>query len=597
MDVLFINAIHFSSLDSPHIGQFILRDILKEKYTVECMNFDYMSKLGEITYKETLNENVSLIGEIILSKKPKIVGFYTICNAFVIAVKLAEYIKSRNSEICIIFGGPQATVTAKECLQEFGFVDLISLGEAEQQIELLVDAIVNNKGINKVPGIAFREGDCIQFNPSLNLISENELGKYTVYDYSPFKIDSGKRLGLEGGRGCPFSCTFCTTSSFWGRKYRVKDVELLVNEMKIFNQKYNVSKFSIQHDMFTAKRKHVMDFCNTLINEELGFDWTCSSRIDVLDKDLLDTMKQANCTSIYLGIETGSKRMQKILAKNLNLDEAFEMIKYLKEIRMRMTISFIYCFPDETVDDFKETIKLVEKILKLGITDVQMHRFMPLPSTTETSKVEDVMYFDEKYIELSMNNVKFHDKDIKDMLIKYPRMFSQYYTFDSEVKDKYKRFDNLIELISAMSEFYINTIINLINKYGLEKLYFFMEDILDKIYSITQEDEVSLRVNPDLTYKIARINQELEPFIMHEVEKDNHLFVKEIFRYENNKLHYFVQKKSDPLVLKFKINIEEMIFNQKIIVEDYYIKYSVKGREVITTHLIPVPKKNFENYV
>jgi MoaA/NifB/PqqE/SkfB family radical SAM enzyme len=399
---------------------------------------------------------------------------------------------------------------------------------------------------------------------------------------------------VKGGRGCPFSCTFCTTSSFWGRKYRVKDVELLVNEMKIFNQKYNVSKFSIQHDMFTAKRKHVMDFCNTLINEELGFDWTCSSRIDVLDKDLLDTMKQANCTSIYLGIETGSKRMQKILAKNLNLDEAFEMIKYLKEIRMRMTISFIYCFPDETVDDFKETIKLVEKILKLGITDVQMNRFMPLPSTTETSKVEDVMYFDEKYIELSMNNVKFHDKDIKDMLIKYPRMFSQYYTFDSEVKDKYKRFDNLIELISAMSEFYINTIINLINKYGLEKLYFFMEDILDKIYSITQEDEVSLRVNPDLTYKIARINQELEPFIMHEVEKDNHLFVKEIFRYENNKLQYFVQKKSDPLLLKFKINIEEMIFNQKIIVEDYYIKYSVKGREVITTHLIPVPKKKLK---
>lgn len=145
MDVVLINGMYFSAyskLETMHIGQFILRDILKKNYSVECINFDYMNQFGEIQYKDSWDENIKIMGDCILDKNPKIVGFYTICTSFLVTIKLADYIKNQNPEIIVIFGGAQATIIAEECLGEFEFVDVIALGESELIIENLINSYV-----------------------------------------------------------------------------------------------------------------------------------------------------------------------------------------------------------------------------------------------------------------------------------------------------------------------------------------------------------------------------------------------------------------------------------------------------------------------
>lgn len=94
-EILLVNAVYFSDKDSFHIGQFIIRDILKETYDVEYINFDLMNKIGKLKYSDNLEENIRIMGDYILSRKPKVVGFYTICNAFVITLLTAKYINEK----------------------------------------------------------------------------------------------------------------------------------------------------------------------------------------------------------------------------------------------------------------------------------------------------------------------------------------------------------------------------------------------------------------------------------------------------------------------------------------------------------------------
>ena len=132
-------------------------------------------------------------------------------------------------------------------------------------------------------------------------------------NYAPFSVGKETDIELEAGRGCPYGCTFCSTSPFWGRKFRIKSVEALICEMVSFNKKYGVTKFSLVHDMFTANPGHLEHFCNNIIQEVPNFTWGCSSRVDVLNEAIIDKMRKANCKGIYLGIETGSPSMQKLI--------------------------------------------------------------------------------------------------------------------------------------------------------------------------------------------------------------------------------------------------------------------------------------------
>ena len=81
-ELVFVNAVYFNDDNNIHLGQFILRDILKKHYSIDCINFDLLNKNGAIKYKESFLENIKIMGEYILNLSPRVVGFYTICNAF-----------------------------------------------------------------------------------------------------------------------------------------------------------------------------------------------------------------------------------------------------------------------------------------------------------------------------------------------------------------------------------------------------------------------------------------------------------------------------------------------------------------------------------
>lgn len=425
-----------------------------------------------------------------------IIGFYTICNTYPLTIAVAKEVKKINPLISIIFGGPQASLTAKETLQTYNFVDVISVGEGEKTICNLVDQITNNKSLHVVQGIVFRDEDgTVVQTDSPPLISGKELSDYTVFDideYNGFRDGKSNHFihSIEAGRGCPYGCSFCSTSLFWGRTFRVKDINNIINELRFFNSKYGIVKFRLEHDLFTANKTYVSDFCRKLKASNLNIIWGCSSRIDILDLDLIHTLKSSKCNAIYIGFESGSQRMQRILNKNIPVEQAHERLLQLHQNGFDLTISFIYGFPEEDESDFFKTVQLLEFLYCNGMGKLQLHKFIPLPVTEETGKVKDILKLDHTDIDISIFRSSHFCNSLSEIIEKSPSIHSCFYTFPSVLRDKYKHMDILITCISLSYNMFKLSIKFLIEKYGLINIYLTNEEKINKCFQNMQSETI-----------------------------------------------------------------------------------------------------------
>lgn len=584
MDILFINQIDFSEIDvKPQMGQLILNSIVKQVYDSEWINFDLlnMDSASPFKYVRDMDENIHNIVDYILSKQPRIVGFYTICNSFEFVVEIAEKLKSANSSLTIILGGPHASVLAEEIFVSFNCFDFISVGESEKNILPLIESIMNNRDLSeyeKIPGLCYvGKNGKIYKNERAQLVDADELIKYSVSVPNRYK---GKPpfIDIEGGRGCPFQCTFCSTSKFWRREHRVKPIDDLLEEISRYRQEYGINRFYIVHDHFVANRKHIMEFCKRIIEEKLDFEWSCSSRVDILDETLLDNMRAANCVEIYLGIETGSKKMQKDIKKYLDIDKAEQTIRYMKKIGIdEITTSFIFGFPHETIDDFRDTIKLMEKILMLGIKSVQLHRLMIFAGSEEQSKVpEGSLYFDIDNMRITKAEKKAFTNYGLDLVKKYPKLFYQFYTFETEVFHKFRNFDDFLVIITTGMTFFNKSIQCIIKMYSLEKLYYRLKEDVDKfheknIFSYTEfypnHDEEKKRGDEYINY----MDRVIQSIINENLDCE---YLRMIYSFEKQYSEFGENSSVLTKVLAVTFDVFVAMREERIVYEETYIRFS-----------------------
>ncbi|QIB26837.1 B12-binding domain-containing radical SAM protein [Caloranaerobacter azorensis] len=257
-----------------------------------------------------------------INKNSRIICFYTMCNSYHNIILLAKYLKKKREDLIILLGGPQASLTAKLTLETFPWIDIIGIGEGETIIEPLIKALSKQSSISHIQGIAYRENGKVICNPKPNLIKD--LDELPFIDYDLVNIeDYDEYVALDVGRGCPYECIYCSTKTFWNRRYRLKSINRIIDEIKHLKNKYNRNKFNFVHDSFVSSKLKILKFCEKILDEGLMIKWTCSARIDNLDEEVIIAMKKAGCTEIFLGIETGSTKLQKDIKKNLKLSRVW----------------------------------------------------------------------------------------------------------------------------------------------------------------------------------------------------------------------------------------------------------------------------------
>ncbi len=287
--------------------------------------YDWLQKSNQ-SQSNPESDFCSFAGAYLADRDFDFFGFSTVCSSYPLTLRIAAEVKRAHRDSVVVLGGPQASVVDVSTMRAFPWIDVVVRGEAEHTLPVLVDALANHSSLAGVPGITFRQGKEAVRNPEAPLVADLDALPFPAFHLFP-DVRFCRHFPLELGRGCPFSCTFCSTNDFFRRRFRLKSPEHMIAEMRKVRQDYGISSFELVHDMFTVDRKRVVEFCEALLESKEEFTWGCSARTDCVDEELIALMAKAGCRGIFFGIETGSRRMQKIIDKGLELNDSAERVR------------------------------------------------------------------------------------------------------------------------------------------------------------------------------------------------------------------------------------------------------------------------------
>jgi hypothetical protein len=205
----------------------------------------------------------------------------------------------------------------------------------------------------------------------------------------------------------------------------------MLEDMSYLKKTYGVTSFSLVHDMYTVNRKKVIEFCQSLIESGEGFSWSCSARTDRIDEELIELMSAAGCEGIFFGIETGSRRLQKILKKNLDLEEAKKVIEKSSASGISTAVALITAFPDETIDDFRKTVHFFVDSLRYDGAEPQLSLLAPLAKTVLHTEYKDNLILDKMFSDMSHQGWS-HDPRELEMIEGNPELFPNFYAIPTK---------------------------------------------------------------------------------------------------------------------------------------------------------------------
>jgi radical SAM superfamily enzyme YgiQ (UPF0313 family) len=358
-------------------------------------------------------------------------GFSTVCSSYPVTLRIAAQVKRAHPRSAVVLGGPQASVVDIPTISAFPSIDLVVRGEAEQTLPELVDALGGGQSLAAVPGITFRRQNEIVRNPAAPLVADLDALPFPAFHLFP-DVRHCRHFPLELGRGCPFSCTFCSTNDFFRRNFRLKSPAQMLADMRRVKQTYGINSFELVHDMFTVDRKRVVAFCEALLearrkDPEDTFIWGCSARTDCVDEELIELMSRAGCRGIFFGIETGSRRMQKVIDKGLELNDSAERVRSCDKFKINTAVSLMAGFPDETMNDLRDTAAFFVDSLRYDHADPQLSILAPLADTPITRQHQDALVLNDDAADMSYRGWRQESQD-HAMIAAHPEIFSSFYS-------------------------------------------------------------------------------------------------------------------------------------------------------------------------
>lgn len=391
-------------------------------------------------YNRDFDETMGRVVEKIDIANLNVLGLSTMSNNLVMALELCMRVKKKCPETVIVLGGPGVSVCAREVLAEFPWVDAIIRGEADEAFPDYVEALIANIKNPDIKGVVYRSGDNIVDKGWPDPIDQLDKLPMPAYEFCQNSFNKNNRIdimvgdyngiSLEAGRGCPFNCTFCSTSHFFKKKHRLKSVQRIINEILYTREKLGNQRIIFTHDIMTLRHEYMEELCREIQRQVPGLIWKCHARFDSINKPLLEKMHGAGCNEIFFGIEAAVPRMQKILKKQLDLTGFEEKIKWLKDLKFRFSLSYIVGVPGEEPCDIEVILAqaLWTKSLCGDDVFIKIHTLVPVPGSELYENWKDQLVYDD-YGSAGTSDIPVHWEKLRTMIQRHPGIFSLYYHF------------------------------------------------------------------------------------------------------------------------------------------------------------------------
>jgi len=325
---------------------------------------------------EALRMDYESLPEYLETENPDIIGVHGTTPTSRFIKETVEIARKSCPDVKIIVGGPHASLLPEDIFRDMPAVDYILRGEAEFTMRDLVGLISNCANIDDfktIPGIGFRNGDKRFIStemPRIENLDELPLPAYDLlpldeYFYGSRLVETGKDeriFTIMSSRGCPNACIFCAAPVLYGNIYRGRSAKNIVDEMEVLINDYDVSHVVFYDASFMANRKRVEEICSEIISRGIKTTWRARVRADRLTPDLVDLMKKAGCTTLAIGVETGSQRLLEILGKNTTLEKIEDGFKIARDAGLWTIGYFFFGVPGETREESLQTIEFAKKL-------------------------------------------------------------------------------------------------------------------------------------------------------------------------------------------------------------------------------------------
>lgn len=436
-----MSAVYNNYLTS--LGVLSLGTVLKaQAYDVEIVDFNSIFMNDAMAKSTDYERSLQRMVRHILDKQPAIVGFNTLCASLQDVLQITLFLKAANPAMKIIIGGPQSLHLPERLLEAFPWLDVVCVGEGESIIVDLVQGLAEGS-LTKVPGIVYRDRQQVIRNPDAALVAD--LDTLPVVDYSLVPYVPHTRITMEIGRGCPYQCIYCSTSRYWRRKFRVKSLSRIRREIEGIKQYVPANEkitISFVDDNFTTNRRFALELCQLLA--KMAINWDCSARLDTLDEEIISAMSRAGCLAIFMGIETGSPRLQKYINKNLDLRRFDTIADTILRYKMQPVSSFMYGFPSETKAELQQTLHLISSLLRKGASRCGLHALCIIGGTKMYDEHKERLVLREQCSNIVDTMGLEH---CQELLNGNKDLFPHIYTLAESLSEQYLYLEKFVNLV------------------------------------------------------------------------------------------------------------------------------------------------------
>ena len=357
MNILLINPPGKISFISPPLGLLYIAASLKEDgHNVSIVDYNLEKIKQDDLCRIVVERKIEAVGISVVT--PKVHG----------AMELAKFVKRKFPEIIVIAGGPHATLVPEELMKECPAIDFIIQGEGEIRSKELFSKLKNKTDYGNVDGLVFRRGGQIINNKAKDYIADlNTLAMparevVDIKHYaSKLKTSVYPATTMMTSRGCPFRCIYCS-KPVTGSRIRSVSPEKVLEEIEKLVSRHGIREIIFYDDSFTVDKPRIMKICDMILKRKIKIRWQCETRVNLVDQEMLNKMKEAGCYLVAYGIESGSDRVLAILKKGIIKEQVIKAIEISKKASIQIIGYFMMGIPGETEEEIKQTISFAKEL-------------------------------------------------------------------------------------------------------------------------------------------------------------------------------------------------------------------------------------------
>ncbi len=393
----------YSYFKLPLLGAIYLGTVLKKRgHEVRIMSENYTSAYDE--KRDKLNPTIL---------DADVVGISTMTSTVNRGYQIANAIRRQRPAIKLLMGGPHVTFRAQEAAE---YVDTVITGEAEY---LIADVVEGNISDRIVSGTPVKDLDSLPI-PDLSLLG---------------KVESNIRfVPISTSRGCPYDCIFCSVTKMFGRKYRLRSPEAIVDEIG-YRIRSGYRKFFFYDDNFAANQEGTKVMLEDILRKGYKFTWSAETRVDVAkDDELLKLMSRAGCLCLFLGLESVSPETLLSYNKRQTVDDIRTSIKRVKANNMRVHGMFVLGSDEDDPQTVQHTVDFCHKY---DLDTAQFSILFPIPGTRLYDILEsEGRIFTKDWSLYDGTHVVFNPKKMKPLELQklYLWAWKKFYSLGNNIK-------------------------------------------------------------------------------------------------------------------------------------------------------------------